>query len=101
MAAKFSMASTGMFDAGDHAEATNRMQNAMEELRVKKEQEDMIKAQEEERKLEQEAQDIKKAIIKENVHDSTYQKAPDYSLKEDRYVFLFYLIRMMFIHILQ
>lgn len=77
------MASTGMFDAGDHAEATNRMQNAMQELQVKKEQEDLIKAEEEKRQLEQQALDLKKNIIKENVHDSTYEKAPDYSMKED------------------
>jgi hypothetical protein len=36
MAAKFSMANTsGLFDAGSHLEASDRMQQAMEELRIK------------------------------------------------------------------
>lgn len=88
MAAKFSMASTGMFDAGDHAEATDRMQNAMEELRVKEERDEAIKKQEEERKMEQHAQTMKKAIIKANVHDSTYEHPPNHSVKDQRYVSL-------------
>ncbi|DAZ92637.1 TPA: hypothetical protein N0F65_003450 [Lagenidium giganteum] len=43
MAAKFSMA-TGLFGAEAHAEASDRMHQAMEELRVKHEREDAAKA---------------------------------------------------------
>lgn len=85
MAAKFSMASTGMFDAGDHAEASDRMQNAMEELRVKQEREEAVKAQEEAIEKATQAKEAKHAHIKANVKGETYDSQPveqDY----DRYV---------------
>lgn len=47
MAAKFSMVNTsGLFDSAAHVEATDRMQGAMEELKIKNERQERIKAKE-------------------------------------------------------
>ncbi|KAI9994574.1 hypothetical protein PInf_011315 [Phytophthora infestans] len=57
MAAKFSMANTsGLFDSAAHVEASDRMQGAMEELKVKNERKEKIRAQEQEQQEKEEKQ---------------------------------------------
>ncbi|KUF94041.1 NPP1 protein [Phytophthora nicotianae] len=57
MAAKFSMANTsGLFDSAAHVEASDRMQGAMEELKVKNERQEKIRAQQQEQQEKEEKQ---------------------------------------------
>ncbi|KAG6623111.1 Thioredoxin-like protein [Phytophthora cinnamomi] len=57
MAAKFSMANTsGLFDSAAHVEASDRMQGAMEELKVKNERQEKVRAQQQEQEERQEQQ---------------------------------------------
>ncbi|KAI9994524.1 hypothetical protein PInf_011246 [Phytophthora infestans] len=57
MAAKFCMANTsGLFDSAAHVEASDRMQGAMEELKVKNERKEKIRAQEQEQQEKEEKQ---------------------------------------------
>ncbi|GMF29559.1 unnamed protein product [Phytophthora lilii] len=57
MAAKFSMANTsGLFDSAAHVEASDRMQGAMEELKVKNERQEKLRAQQAEQQEKDEKQ---------------------------------------------
>lgn len=57
MAAKFSMANTsGLFDSAAHVEASDRMQGAMEELKVKNERQEKVRAQQLEQQGKEEKQ---------------------------------------------
>ncbi|EGZ23136.1 hypothetical protein PHYSODRAFT_479223 [Phytophthora sojae] len=66
MAAKFSMANTsGLFDSAAHVEASDRMQGAMEELKVKNERQEKIRAQQleqQEREDKQRARRLEEAL---------------------------------------
>lgn len=66
MAAKFSMANTsGLFDSAAHVEASDRMQGAMEELKIKNERREKLRAQQEaqqEKEQEQHKQRIQDAL---------------------------------------
>ncbi|CEG48721.1 thioredoxin-like protein [Plasmopara halstedii] len=60
MAAKFTMVNTsGLFDPAAHVEASDRMQNAMEELKLKNEQQETIRAQQKDKQEKEEKQRIK------------------------------------------
>ncbi|CAI5702031.1 unnamed protein product [Peronospora effusa] len=77
MAAKFSMANTsGLFDSAAHVEASDRMQNAMEELKVKKERQEKTRT----KQLEQEEKETKQWTLR--VEEALEAKAADQ--KEDR-----------------
>ncbi|OWZ21440.1 hypothetical protein PHMEG_0004019 [Phytophthora megakarya] len=57
MAAKFSMANTsGLFDSAAHVEASDRMQGAMEELKMKNERQEKLKLQQQEQQEKEEKQ---------------------------------------------
>ncbi|KAH7485657.1 hypothetical protein PRIC1_004959 [Phytophthora ramorum] len=57
MAAKFSMVNTsGLFDSAAHVEASDRMQGAMEELKVKNERQDKARAQQQQQQEQSEKQ---------------------------------------------
>ncbi|KAG7381101.1 hypothetical protein PHYPSEUDO_006477 [Phytophthora pseudosyringae] len=61
MAAKFSMANTsGLFDSAAHVEASDRMQGAMEELKVKHERQDKSRAQQQEQHEKDEQQHVRR-----------------------------------------
>ncbi|GMF23641.1 unnamed protein product [Phytophthora fragariaefolia] len=66
MAAKFSMANTsGLFDSAAHVEASDRMQGAMEELKVKNERQEKMRAQQleqQEREDKQRARRLEEAL---------------------------------------
>ncbi|KAG2519484.1 hypothetical protein JM16_007063 [Phytophthora kernoviae] len=61
MAAKFSMANTsGLFDSAAHVEASDRMQGAMEDLKIKNERQEKIRAQQEVQQEREEAEKTKR-----------------------------------------
>ncbi|KAG7396783.1 hypothetical protein PHYBOEH_001812 [Phytophthora boehmeriae] len=61
MAAKFSMANTsGLFDSAAHVEASDRMQGAMEDLKIKNERKEKLRAQQEAQQERQEAEKTKR-----------------------------------------
>lgn len=63
MAAKFSMVNTsGLFDQGAHLEATDRMQGAMEELKIKNERSESAKAQQRAQQEKQEKVMVQRAL---------------------------------------
>ena len=82
MAAKFSMAN-GLFDQGDHAEASSRMQNAMEDLRIKNERQEEAAAIVKEQEAIVQAEQEQTAYLKTNVNDHTYDAPPQANQNDD------------------
>ena len=74
MAAKFSMASTGMFGAEDHAEASIRMENAMKELRQRQDYEDAVKQQQEAKETKTAQAKETKSYLQSAVKNETYEE---------------------------
>lgn len=83
MAAKFSMVNTsGLFDQGAHLEASDRMQGAMEELKIKNERAEAAKQQQRAQQEKQEKLLVQRALRSQEAaiaaarqKDATYVRA--------------------------
>uniref|UniRef100_K3X9E1 Thioredoxin domain-containing protein n=1 Tax=Globisporangium ultimum (strain ATCC 200006 / CBS 805.95 / DAOM BR144) TaxID=431595 RepID=K3X9E1_GLOUD len=91
MAAKFSMVNTsGLFDQGAHLEASDRMQGAMEELKIKNERAESAKAQQRKQQEKQEQTMVQRALRSQEAaianalqKDATYVKTKRVEDDED------------------
>uniref|UniRef100_M4BNU5 Uncharacterized protein n=1 Tax=Hyaloperonospora arabidopsidis (strain Emoy2) TaxID=559515 RepID=M4BNU5_HYAAE len=79
MAAKFSMANTsGLFDSAAHVEASDRMQNAMEVLKVNNQRQEKAREQQMEQENREEAHQVRRvnealaAKLVQQKEDRTY-----------------------------
>ncbi len=87
MAAKFSMANTsGLFDAGSHVEASDRMQQAMEELKIKNERREQAKRVSEHKKAKEAARNAARAsgpVVRVKKSDAGFVKPQEESEEEE------------------